>query len=215
MGRIRNALRRDITNKRAEWIEACMTVRDMIRESKKNIWKKFLEDSDSSLNPHKILITIKSLSGMSTAIIRNKTLVHEGREYVTNKAKADAFLQRYAATSKLSLPKACRIKNSVRRSLIGPIVEDPSSIQFNAAEMSNAIISMTVKGAPGKDKIHPRFINAMGPIASSFMLRIFNDSWKTESCPVSWREAIIVPILKKDKPASQIDPSTLYRSHPA
>ena len=201
----RNALRRDITNKRAEWIEACMTVRDMIRESKENRWKEFLEDSDSSSNPHKIWSTIKSLSGRNTASIRNETLVHEGREYITNKAKADVFLQRYAATSRLNIPKECRIKNSVRRSLIGPIVEDPSSIPFNAAEMSNAITRMKVKGAPGKDKIHPRFIKAMGPIAASFMLRIFNDSWKTGSCPASWREAIIVPILKKGKPASQID----------
>ena len=156
-----------------------MTVRDMIRESKENRWKEFLEVSDSSSNPHKIWSTIKSLSVRSTASIRNGTLVHEGREYVTNNAKADAFIQKYAATSRLSIPKACRIKNSVRRSLIGPIVEDPSSIAFNAAEMSNAITSMKVKVAPGKDKIHPRFIKALGPIASSFMLHIFNDSWKT------------------------------------
>ena len=105
----------------------------------------------------------------------------------------------------LSIPKACRINNSVLRSLIGLIVEDPSSIPFNAAEMSKAIKSMKVKGAPGKDKIHKRFIKAMGPIVSSFMLRIFIDSWKTGSCRASWREAIIVPILKKGKPASQID----------
>ena len=104
-----------------------------------------------------------------------------------------------------SIPKACRIKNSVRLSLIGPIVEDPSSIPFNAAEMSNAITRMKVKGAQGKDKIHPKFIKVMGPIAASFMLGIFNDSWKTGSCPASWREAIIVSILKKGKPASQID----------
>ena len=141
----------------------------MIRESKENRWKEFLEDSDSSSNPHNIWRTIKSLSGRSKASIRNEILVHEGREYITNKVKAESFLQRYAATSRLSIPKACRIKNSVRRSLISPIVEDPSSIPFNAAEMSNAITRMKVKGAPGKDKIHPRFIKAMGPIASSFM----------------------------------------------
>ena len=37
------------------------------------------------------------------------------------------------------------------------------------------------------------------------MLRIFNDSWKAEFCTASWREAIIVPILKKGKPTSLID----------
>ena len=83
----RNELRRDITNKRAECIEACITVRDMIIESKENRWKEFLEDSDSSSNPHKIWSTIKSLSGRSTASNRNETLVHEGREYITNKTR--------------------------------------------------------------------------------------------------------------------------------
>ena len=32
-----------------------------------------------------------------------------------------------------------------------------------------------------------------------------NGSWKNGSCPSCWREAIIVPLLKKGKPASEID----------
>ena len=171
----RNAMRREITNKRAEWVEACMTVRDMIREITENRWKEFLEDSDSSSNTHTIWSTIKSLSGRSTASIRNETLVHEGREYVTNKAKADAYLQSYAATSRLSIPKACRIKNSVCRSLLSPIVEDPSSIPCKATEMSNAITSIKVKGVLGKDKIHPKPWAQSHPASSCAFLMIYGN----------------------------------------
>ena len=198
-----NMLGKYITNKRAEWIEACMTVPDMIRKSKENICKEFLEDSDSSSNSHKIWSTFKSLNGRRTASIRNETLVHDGKEYVTHKANADSFLQRYFENNRLSLPKACRIKNALPRSLVGPIVEDPSSIPFNVAEMSKTITNMKVKSAPGKDKIHPRFIKALGPIASNFKLRIFNDSWKAGICRLHrGRHNFPHP---ECRPASQID----------
>ena len=64
---------------------------------------------------------------------------------------------------------------------------------------------MKPKGAPGRDRIAPRFINALGPVALSFLLAIFNDSWFRGTCQPSWREAISIPLLKKGKPACKID----------
>ena len=62
----RNCLRKEISSKRREWVESCKTVREMIKASKEDRWKSFLEDSESSADPHKIWATIKSLSGRST-----------------------------------------------------------------------------------------------------------------------------------------------------
>ena len=64
---------------------------------------------------------------------------------------------------------------------------------------------MKAKGAPGKDRIAPLFISALGPKALDFLLEIFNDSWRTGVSPAHWINAIIVPLLKRGKPASQID----------
>jgi hypothetical protein len=39
-----NKLRKDITNKRKEWIEACQVVSTMIKEERANLWKEYIEN---------------------------------------------------------------------------------------------------------------------------------------------------------------------------
>ena len=64
---------------------------------------------------------------------------------------------------------------------------------------------MKAKGAPGKDKIDPRFLKALGEASLIFLLDIINDSWNSGNCPASWRIAVIIPLLKKGKPASEMN----------
>ena len=201
--RLRNRLRRNIKNNRKEWITACREVQIMIRVSKEERWKDFISNSSLSNDPNKIWATIKALSGKSASSIRNETLIHNGKCYTSSRAKANAFMHRYAEISRLDIPKSSRHK--IRRTLNAPSVAEESCQAFNLAELSVAIKSMKPKGAPGKYRIAPRFINALGPVALSFMLAIFNDSWFSGKCPPSWREAVIIPLLKKGKPAIQID----------
>ena len=177
----------------------------MIRESKEEKWKEFISKSDHSNDPNKIWTKIKALSGKSASSIRNETLVHNGKCFTSSRTKANAFIHRYAEISRLDIPKSSRRKKPIRRMLNVLSVAEESCQAFNLAELSVAIKSMKPKGAPGRDRIAPKFINALGPVALSFMLAIFNDSWCSGSCPSSWREAIIIPLLKKGKPTSQID----------
>ena len=39
-------------------------------------------------------------------------------------------------------------------------------------------------------------------MAAKLLLGIFNQSWASGFCPQTWRDAEIVPLLKKGKPAS-------------
>ena len=39
----------------------------------------------------------------------------------------------------------------------------------------------------------------LGPKSNFKLLQIFNNSWKTGNIPQSWREATMIPILKKGK----------------
>ena len=130
--------------------------------------------------------------------------MHEGKSYSTSKAKADAFMRRYAAISRLNIPKPERRKNTVRRLLNAPSIAEERCKKFTLAELKSAIGSMKPKGAPGRDRIAPRFIRALGPEALDFLLSIYNDSWSLGVSPSHWSEALIIPLLKKGKPASQI-----------
>ena len=189
----RNRLRRDIASNRMEWVTACRNVQTLIPDSKEAKWREFISSADLSSNPNKIWTTVKSLSGKSPSSIRNESLFHDGKCYTTGKARANTFMRRYASISRLHIPKTDRRKNHVRRIINAPSVLAESCTDFMPAELLLGISSMKAK-APGKDRIAPRFISALGPNALDFFLEIFNDSC-TGVSPAHWRNAIIVPFL--------------------
>ena len=69
-------------------------------------------------------------------------------------------------------------------------------------ELTKALKDMKEKAAAGPDEIPPRFLKELGPGAAELLLVIFNQSWESGFCPHYWRDAEIVPLLKKGKPAS-------------
>ena len=114
-------------------------------------------------------------------------------------------MQRYAEVSRLDIPKADRLNKSVHRQLKVPSIDGEISSPFSLTELNEAIKRMKPKGAPGGDGIEPRFLQALGPISSEYLLSIFNESWDSRKSPASWRVATIIPLIKKGKPASDID----------
>ena len=63
---------------------------------------------------------------------------------------------------------------------------------------------MNKKSAPGQDNIPATFLAALGPQARQILLDIFNQSFNQGTLPQIWRDAIIIPLLKASKPASDI-----------
>jgi hypothetical protein len=45
----------------------------------------------------------------------------------------------------------------------------------------------------------------LGEVSRSFMLDTFNKSWREGVCPQTWKDAVIVPILKPRKPEGKLD----------
>ena len=147
--KFRNSLRRTLGDNRREWVEAYRSVQALISKEKERRWVEFLEDAADTADPNKILRVVKSLSGKSQGITCNESLVYNGRLCTTSKAKADAFMQRYAEVSRLDTPNADRLKKSVRRQLKVPSVDGESSSPFSLTELNEAIQRMKPKGAPG------------------------------------------------------------------
>ena len=119
----RNKLRRSIAINRSEWTIACRAVKDLIKVNKEERWIGFLADSEHNADPNRIWATIKSLSGTSNGIAKNETLIHNGNQYITIKAKANAFMKRYASISRIDIKKQERCKKAICRRLKMPTVE--------------------------------------------------------------------------------------------
>ena len=62
--------------------------------------------------------------------------------------------------------------------------------------------------SPGQDEVHYQFLKHLPFTSLSALFDIFNDIWQSGDFPLSWREALVIPIPKPGKDAS--DPAN-YR----
>ena len=91
----RNRLRLDMGANRDAWVAKAREVLEKTQEAKRNTWRAHLEEVTHAIYAKKVWAIVKSLSG--SALAQDwKTLVYKGREYVSDKAKASAFIQEYA-----------------------------------------------------------------------------------------------------------------------
>jgi len=74
-------------------------------------------------------------------------------------------------------------------------------------ERENAI-KLCKNGAPGDDGIHHSILKNLTKNAKIELLKLFNKSWQTGTSPDTWNEAVIIPLLKPNKPKN--DPAS-YR----
>ena len=66
-------------------------------------------------------------------------------------------------------------------------------------ELNDAIRRLKTRKSPGKDGVCNEMIRHLGPTARRKLLELFNISWRTGVFPTAWKEATIIPIVKKDK----------------
>ena len=131
-----------------------------------------------------------------------KTLVYKGREYVSDKAKASAFIQEYATVSGRKSDRSSRravreLRSGVRRLLGSPRQELEQA--FTPDELAAALKTDKTGKAGGPDGMAPDILKHLPLNTQIELLFILNARWTTGWCPQAWRTATIVPFLKKEK----------------
>jgi len=202
----RNLLRRDIANKRKEWLEACREATELAKEAKENAWREYLDQAEEDADPTRMWRTIKSLSGSPGGAAPNEAIIYKGTTLTSNAKKADAFADHYAGVSKLHFSKEERRKNlDFKKKMKEKTTENHEACKkIDMKELENAIKAMKKNGAPGPDDIPPSFLKNLGNNAKTKLLEIFNLSFEKGVIPGIWTKAVIIPILKQGKAASQI-----------
>ena len=90
-----------------------------------------------------------------------------------------------------------RLKNSAS-------TDNESCSDFTTVELTRVIRKMRRKGAEGPDDIPPTFLKELGNKSLTELLSIFNISFRQAECHQIWRNAIILPLLKSGKLASEL-----------
>ena len=94
----RNRLRRDMGANRDAWVAKTRKVLEKTQEAKRSTWRAHLEEVTRTKDAKKAWAVVKSLNGSARAQ-DGKTIVHKGCEYVSDNAKASAFIQDFANVS--------------------------------------------------------------------------------------------------------------------
>ena len=204
--RKRNRLRRKLNTNRKEWLEACREAHEEIEKSKEEAWRDLLSDTATNADSQKMWGLIKSLNGSPDTNAPNQAMRHNGRTITSSQKKADIFSMHYASVSKLNFNKADRDLNRKCKDRLknSASADDESCSDFTMVELTRAIRKMRRKGAEGPDDIPPTFLKELGHKALTELLSIFNISFRKAECPQIWRNAIILPLLKSGKLASEL-----------
>ena len=203
--RKRNSLRRKIKTRRREWLESCKEVNQAIRDAKTESWRNLLEDALATEDDTLLWRIIKDLNGSTEDNAPNEVMINKGRIISSNEGKTKAFIQHYSAVSRLKFSDEERDENRwLKKVLESPSVDDKSCDKLTLSELKKAIRKMKKKGAAGPDDIPPTFLKALGPVALAELLDMFNTSFLTGTVPQAWRNAIIIPLLKAGKSASDL-----------
>jgi hypothetical protein len=125
------------------------------------------------------------------------------RPAATDKEKAELFVKEYAAVSRVERRREDReIKKQARAALRKkcpcPRMCDP----FTLGQLKGALRKLKTGKSPGGDGIYNEMLKNLPSCTINTMLSLFNDSWRSGDCPVDWRTAIIIPILKPRKSAA-------------
>ena len=86
--------------------------------------------------------------------------------------------------------------------------EDEHNNRFTMKELKECIRDLPSDKATGDDEVHNKFLKNLPEPTMMELLGLINRSWRNGEVPSSWRHALIIPILKEGKTAS--DPNS-YR----
>ena len=76
---------------------------------------------------------------------------------------------------------------------------------FVTKELEDALTMLKLRKAPGPDNITNEMLLHLGPCSKKKLLQLFSDGWRTGTVPQVWREAIMIPILKRGKDKSKAE----------
>jgi ribonuclease HI len=144
---------------------------------------------------------IKTLNE-DVAAFRASTVLEEDHEYHTGKRAANLLADVFETESTIKAPPTRRKEVEAQLQLQSQQQTNPPPSMtsvFTMAELNDAITRLKIKKAPGKDGVCNEMIKHLGPAARQKLLELFNQSWNKGVFPSAWKEAIIIPILKKDK----------------
>ena len=182
-------------------------------ESKRKSWREKTASLNLERDTTKLWKLTKALNDEGTR--GQKITLEEDGKTLTGKSAANAFGQAYAQESNIKIPKHLqrerrreerekvreKVSTEVHDAMqkVSTEVHDAMQTDLTINELKKAIKQLKKKKSPGPDNITNEMLQHLGDTALHKLLDIFNLSWKQGQVPQCWKEARMIPVLKKGK----------------
>jgi len=176
-------------------------VRCVIKEARKESWKRFCSNLNSKTKSGTVWKAIKKIKGKKGSASINHLKV-DGK-LITDKAEvANVIAQTIESNSSaINYSNQFQAIKQVQERKACNFLSDNSecyNMTFSLNELKQAI-QKSSDSAPGFDDIHYRLLSNLPEPCLYILLRLFNDIWCSGKFPSDWQEAIIIPIPKPGK----------------
>ena len=189
---------------RNQYQQARDTLFDTIKSSKRKAWREFASTLSPRTPSSKVWGVLKSIDGRKKQKLPDVPLTAGDKKAITKLEKADLSVKTYAANSHVRIPREAQktaytaVRKAIKKNPTTPLDEP-----FSSAELHEALRQTKLK-CPGEDQVHPLLLKSLPEEGKAALLQILNRSWLEGKVPSQWRRALIIPVLKKRKPPTEI-----------
>jgi ribonuclease HI len=190
-----------------EWKTARQQLDEDILQAKRDHWRDKLNTLKEGQGTEALWRTIRKLDDKEVPTPRGQVLMANGREYCTDRQKAQAFVQQYAEVSRLFIAPHEQIHRKKLSQQMRTTTDNElphwANDEFDMRELDVALSQIEEGKSAGPDEVEPQLLTNVPHNIKEHMLTCFNLSWRTGEVPSTWRQAEIIPIPKPGKDASQ------------
>ena len=183
--------------KKISYRRATAIAKRAIATAKKEKWTDTCSRLDLRKDGAKAWKLLNNLSGT-----KRRTNTRPISEDETPQKRAETFNKFFASINKLEkdlqndppLLKELKLLEKSEIETLAVLKED-----FPLQELEDALKKLKQKKSPGPDMIHNEMLQHLGSIGKRTLLHLINQTWRKGQLPKAWKNAHIIPILKKDK----------------
>ena len=176
--------------------------RRVIKDAKKNSWKKYVSKLNINTPAKKVWEMIRKINGKQERKSVGHLVDNDGNKItervdiantLAKEISKNSSSNNYSAKFQKYQQKAEKEKLNFKSKN-----EESYNMEFSVTELKDAL-HKSKDTATGPDEIHYQLLKHLPLSSLLVLLEIFNDIWKTGDIPESWKEATVIPIPKPGK----------------
>ena len=171
-------------------------------EAKRAEWEEFVKNLDRRANPQHFWNTMKKLSDQDPKSAPNQPIRFARNQRTFSKPSRIAKEFNFQYTN-IKVHKSSKKARKIKRNLDRLAPLDHDFKPFSVEEVTEAIKQTKNSSATGPDGITIFHLKHSGPLARQYLTDLYNLSIANADIPSIWKAALVLPVLKPNKPADE------------